>query len=523
MKLFTRTLAFWLAIQIVAIGFTEAQMLTHGPVVGGVTASDAKVFVRTDTTASVTLRFGTDPNLQTYLVSNSVTTNEADDFTTTISLAGLAPETTLYLNVVVNGAAQFLSPPFPSFTTFPSAGSSRDFKFVVLSDFRTVAKLTAEVQTFASAAAELPAFAFIGGDFDHGNPETLAEKRQMFKNLYHPRTAFMSSFAPLLLGRFPIVHQWDDHDSGLNNLDKNYSDWNLTQQAFQEYTPTYPLPAVTPGIWQKFSYAQAEFFVLDCRSQRDFWLDPEGPDKSMLDGNNLGAAGQLQWLENGLLTSSARWKIIFTSVPTNPSTKQKDGWGAYPTEWNTLKTFINSNNISGIVFISGDLHLGAIDNGTQAGFPEMCVAGANRTSTGFCATAATGTWSEGYYDDTCAGYGLVSILQNPDRLLLQVKDQDGVAHVSYTVLDEMPYPVITKQPANRIVNVGETATFSVTATGTAPLSYRWKKNRVEIAGAIGSSYTTPPATVGDNGAKFAVTVTNFAGAVTSNNARLRVK
>ena len=86
MKLFTRTLAFWLAIQIVAIGFAEAQMLTHGPVVGGVTASDAKVFVRTDTTASVTLRFGIDPNLQTYLVSDSVTTNEADDFTATISL-----------------------------------------------------------------------------------------------------------------------------------------------------------------------------------------------------------------------------------------------------------------------------------------------------------------------------------------------------------------------------------------------------------------------------------------------------
>ncbi|HEY3662471.1 MAG TPA: hypothetical protein VGL24_04900 [Chthoniobacterales bacterium] len=27
----------------------------------------------------------------------------------------------------------------------------------------------------------------------------------------------------------------DDHDSGLDNLDKNYPDWNLTQQAFQEY------------------------------------------------------------------------------------------------------------------------------------------------------------------------------------------------------------------------------------------------------------------------------------------------
>src|SRR5262249_48823527 len=158
----------------------------------------------------------------------------------------------------------------------------------VLADFGTVAKLTADVQTFISASANLPAFAFIGGDFDHSNPETLGAKRQMFKNLYNPNTHHMSQFVPLILRHMAIVHQWDDHDSGLNNLDKNYPDWPLTQQAFQEYTPTYPLPAVTPGIWQKFSYAQAECFVLDCRSQRDNALDPDDSNKSMLDGNNRG-------------------------------------------------------------------------------------------------------------------------------------------------------------------------------------------------------------------------------------------
>jgi alkaline phosphatase D len=533
MKFSPKTLAFWLGIQIAATGVVPAQLLTHGPIVGGVTASEAKVFVRTDSAANVTLRYGTDPDLQTYFASASVTTSESSDFTATIPLTGLTAETIQYLNVLVNGVPQFSAPPFPSFATFPATGAVRDFNFVVLSDFATASKLTGEVATFASAAGELPVFAFIGGDFDHSNPQTLADKRQMFKSLYDPQTRFMSGFAPLILSHFPIVHQWDDHDAGLNNLDKNYPDWNLTQQVFQEYTPSYPLPAVTPGIWQNFSYAQADFFVLDCRSQRDFWLDPEGPDKSMLDGNNLGAIGQLQWLEKGLLTSSARWKVIFTSVITNPTTKQNDAWGAYPTEWNALKDFINSNHISGIVFIAGDLHLGAIDNGTQAGFPEMCVAKANETQAGFCASAATGIWSEGYYDDTCAGYGLVTILQNPDRLVLQVKDQDGVAHVSYTVLSDTPTPtptptstpqppVITKQPVNQRVNVGETATFSVTATGTAPITYQWRKNGTNIIGAISPSYTTPPATPADNGSRMSVVVSNPVGSVTSATGRLRV-
>src|SRR4030095_2934365 len=154
-------------------------------------------------------------------------------------------------------------------------------------------------------------------------------KRIMFHDLYDSNAPFMSDFVPLILRQFPIIHQWDDHDSGLNNLDKNYPNWNLTQQAFQENIPTYTLPSVSPGIWQKFSYAQVDCFVLDCRSQRDPENDPDDANKSMLDGNNLGATGELRWLENGLLSSTAVWKIIFSSVVTNTSTKFPDAWGGY--------------------------------------------------------------------------------------------------------------------------------------------------------------------------------------------------
>jgi hypothetical protein len=83
-------------------------------------------------------------------------------------------------------------------------------------------------------------------------------------------------------------------------------------------------------------------------------------------------------------------------------------------------------------------------------------------------------------------------------------------------------PQITSQPANQTVSVGAAATFSVTATGTAPLQYQWQKNSASIAGATTASYTTPATTSGDNGASFSVVVSNTAGHVTSSAATLTV-
>src|SRR6059058_2664570 len=79
-------------------------------------------------------------------------------------------------------------------------------------------------------------------------------------------------------------------------------------------------------------------------------------------------------------------------------------------------------------------------------------------------------------------------------------------------------PSITVQPANQTVTVGQTATFTVVATGTAPLSYQWQKNGTAISGATSASYTTPATTSADNGAQFVVVVSNTAGSVTSNAA-----
>ena len=83
-------------------------------------------------------------------------------------------------------------------------------------------------------------------------------------------------------------------------------------------------------------------------------------------------------------------------------------------------------------------------------------------------------------------------------------------------------PSISTQPMSQTVSAGQTATFSVVAAGTAPLSYQWLSNGSAISGANGASYTTPATTAQNNGTNYTVMVSNGAGSVTSSAAVLTV-
>ena len=48
-------------------------------------------------------------------------------------------------------------------------------------------------------------------------------------------------------------------------------------------------------------------------------------------------------------------------------------------------------------------------------------------------------------------------------------------------------PSIATQPASQTITAGQTATFSVAATGTSPMTYQWKKNGTAISGGTSSS------------------------------------
>ena len=84
-----------------------------------------------------------------------------------------------------------------------------------------------------------------------------------------------------------------------------------------------------------------------------------------------------------------------------------------------------------------------------------------------------------------------------------------------------PTPQILTQPQNQTAVGGQNVTLSVTATGTPPLTYQWRRNGVNIPGATGATYSIAGAQLADAGS-YDVIVTNTAGSITSNAVTLTV-
>ncbi|MCE4555776.1 carboxypeptidase regulatory-like domain-containing protein [Roseateles cellulosilyticus] len=99
----------------------------------------------------------------------------------------------------------------------------------------------------------------------------------------------------------------------------------------------------------------------------------------------------------------------------------------------------------------------------------------------------------------------------------QVTSGAAVLHVNPATL-----PVVTEQPRDASARVGETASFAVTVVGSAPLTYQWQRNGVDIAGATAAAYTTPALALADQGALYRVVVRNAYGSATSAPALLSV-
>ena len=126
-----------------------------------------------------------------------------------------------------------------------------------------------------------------------------------------------------------------------------------------------------------------------------------------------------------------------------------------------------------------------------------------------------------------------SITTTIKAIAVQNGMQDSsVETFTYTIKQESQTPVvtapsITTQPGNATVKAGETATFTIAASGT-DLTYQWQIDRndgngwVNIDGATAASYTTSTVDISCNGFKYQCVVSNSAGTDTSNTAVLTV-
>ena len=159
--------------------------------------------------------------------------------------------------------------------------------------------------------------------------------------------------------------------------------------------------------------------------------------------------------------------------------------------------------------------------------PTKGGAGATVTLSG-TASATTTADSSGAYTFTGLASGSYAVTPSNAGYTFTPANQNvtvsttNVTGVNFTATGTVAAPAITTQPASQTVTPGQTATFAVTATGTAPLSYQWQKNGANIAGATSASYTTPATATSDSGSTFVAVVSNSVGTATSNAATLTV-
>lgn len=118
-------------------------------------------------------------------------------------------------------------------------------------------------------------------------------------------------------------------------------------------------------------------------------------------------------------------------------------------------------------------------------------------------------------------YQLVAQAADAGVYALVVSNEFGSETSAEAVLAVNTAPEITLQPQPAVVDIGQPASFSVSATGTAPLSYQWRKNGAPISGATTSTLSFTSAQ-GSDAAAYSVVISNMAGQKTSGNANLTV-
>jgi alkaline phosphatase D len=152
-----------------------------------------------------------------------------------------------------------------------------------------------------------------------------------------------------VLRQVPTYAIWDDHDYGPNNSDGTAKGKEFSLAGWKQAWANPKLgTADTPGAFFKFSRGDVDFFVVDSRYHRSPNEDQDDEKKRM-----LGDA-QFEWLINGLKNSKARFKMIISGSTLHHS--KVDGWRIYTFSRHRLFDAIKENEISGAMYVSGDVH-----------------------------------------------------------------------------------------------------------------------------------------------------------------------
>lgn len=153
---------------------------------------------------------------------------------------------------------------------------------------------------------------------------------------------------------------WDDHDYGSNDSNKSFELKEVSLAAFKAYwgNATWG-EADNRGVYGKFFWGDAAFFLMDNR----FYRDDDLLDEARHPGKTQYGTRQKEWLKAGLIHAQklekdhARFKFIVTGgqVLTDFG-GASETFAYYTREREELLKFIVDQKITGVIFLSGDVH-----------------------------------------------------------------------------------------------------------------------------------------------------------------------
>ncbi|MBE2231369.1 MAG: alkaline phosphatase family protein [Chitinophagaceae bacterium] len=158
------------------------------------------------------------------------------------------------------------------------------------------------------------------------------------------------------LKAMPQLAIWDDHDYGPNDIGKHYILKEASRKVFSSYFCNPSAGENGQGIYTMTSWGDADIFMTDNRwwrsadRMKDSVNGRPNPAKKMLGDQ------QMEWLKNALLYSNATFKIIAMGSQALNPVSPYDKWADFPAEYQEFMDFIAANNITGVLFLTGDRH-----------------------------------------------------------------------------------------------------------------------------------------------------------------------
>ena len=339
-------------------------LLVHGPLLGDVTATSARFWVRTFGAAEVQIAASRDSSLRSPLRSEKVHTSAARDYTAVLSIEGLKPGRTYYYNIVINNNPEKPHPDW-KFKSFPVGGTSGKYQV----GFGGCAMYTPENERMwdTIAGRHLDAFLLLGDNMYIDLPQQVSPLHDYTYYRRQSRPEFRR-----LSGGTPIYAIWDDHDCAMDDLffgpfvDRpawKPSMWELFRRNWAN--PGYGSEPEFPGCWFRFSIGDIDFFMLDGRYYRENFLLPEA--------SMLGPV-QKAWLFEGLRASEATFRVLVSPVawaldakPYSKTGGPHDTWYGYQEERSEIFQYLKDEGIEGVILLSSDRHRSDVRVNTREG------------------------------------------------------------------------------------------------------------------------------------------------------------